>query len=159
MSKLPQHLIIVISDWIICKSLYWCKVIWRLMIYWSYLLIIIEKRNIFQTLLYSITEKKLLSIYKIHIPKTHQLSSGIVKLYYLNIIKVKKYIANESNKQCFLFIFKLVCKFFNRVELSIYNQNILLKRYYHFYFNSYCNALLDWLKQIILYRIKVAVNV
>lgn len=35
-------------------------------------------------------KKKLLSIYKIHIPKTHQLSSGIVKLYYLNIIKVKK---------------------------------------------------------------------
>lgn len=34
--------------------------------------------------------KKLLSIYKIHIPKTHRLSSGIVKLYYLNIIKVKK---------------------------------------------------------------------
>lgn len=34
--------------------------------------------------------KKLLSIHKIHIPKTHQLSSGIVKLYYLNIIKVKK---------------------------------------------------------------------
>lgn len=34
--------------------------------------------------------KKLLSIYKIEIPKTHKLSSGIVKLYYLNIIKVKK---------------------------------------------------------------------
>lgn len=34
--------------------------------------------------------KKLLSIYKIHIPKTHQLSPGIAKLYYLNIIKVKK---------------------------------------------------------------------
>lgn len=34
--------------------------------------------------------KTLLSIYKIHIPKTHQLSSGIVKLYYLNILKVKK---------------------------------------------------------------------
>lgn len=34
--------------------------------------------------------KKLLSIYKIEIPKTLKLSSGTVKLYYLNIIKVKK---------------------------------------------------------------------
>lgn len=40
--------------------------------------------------------KKLLSIYKIHIPKTHQLSSGIVKLYYLNIIKVKKLYSKQK---------------------------------------------------------------